>query len=126
MLIIRGVNVFPSQIEELIVKDPRLSPHYLLVVTRSGRLDELEVRIESRTVLNKTEEQQIADDLRQQIKNWVGVTASVTIVTPGSIERVAIGKARRVIDNRPKASDIGIQPLGEETASRNPTEPHLR
>jgi len=120
MLIIRGVNVFPSQIEELIVKDPRLSPHYLLVVTRSGRLDELEVRIESRTMLNKSEEQQLADDLRQQIKNWVGVTASLTIVTPGSIERVAIGKARRVIDNRPKVNceipeeRVGLIPKGSK------------
>ena len=57
MLIIRGVNVFPSQIEELIVKDPRLSPHYQLVVSRAGRLDELEVRIEPRTTPSKSEEQ---------------------------------------------------------------------
>jgi len=118
MLIIRGVNVFPSQIEELMVKDPRLSPHYQLVVSRSGRLDELEVRIESRTTLDKTEQQQLANDLRQQIKDWVGVTAATTIVPPGAIERVVVGKARRVIDNRPKLTDAGVQPRNE-TVSRN-------
>jgi phenylacetate-CoA ligase len=125
MLIIRGVNVFPSQIEELLVKDPRLSPHYLLVVSRTGRLDELEVRIEPRTKPSKTEEQQLANDLRHQIKNWVGVTASITVVPPGSIERVVIGKARRVIDRRPKAKAVGIQ-RGEQVTPQSATNTHAQ
>ena len=109
MLIIRGVNVFPSQIEELIVKDPRLSPHYLLVVSRVDRLDELEVRVEPRTTLTAAEGHQLANELRQKIKEWVGVTAAVTPVPPGSIERVSVGKARRVIDNRPKVRSSGVR-----------------
>jgi phenylacetate-CoA ligase len=126
MLIIRGVNVFPSQIEELIVKDPRLSPHYLLVVSRVDRLDELEVRVELRTTLSAAEGHQLAIELRQKIKGWVGVTASVTPVPPGSIERVSVGKARRVIDNRPKVSELGVETRGGKKAARNPTGTHVR
>ena len=126
MLIIRGVNVFPSQIEELIVKNPRLSPHYQLVVSRIDRLDELEIKIEPRTTPSKSEEQQLADDVRQQIKNWVGVTASVSVVPPGSIERVVIGKARRVVDNRPKVSGASTQHRGEKTAAQSAIETHAR
>ncbi|HEX4202428.1 MAG TPA: phenylacetate--CoA ligase PaaK, partial [Chthoniobacterales bacterium] len=126
MLIIRGVNVFPSQIEELIVKNPRLSPHYQLVVSRIDRLDELEVKIEPRTTPSKGEEQVLANDLRQQIKNWVGVTASVSVVAPGSIERVVVGKARRVIDNRPKSSSAGAQPRGEKSSAQSAIETHAR
>ena len=105
MLIIRGVNVFPSQIEELIVKDARLSPHYQLLVSRVDRLDELEVKVEARRTPNKAEEQALANDLCRQIKNWVGVTTSISVVPPGSIERVVIGKAKRVIDKRPKVKE---------------------
>jgi phenylacetate-CoA ligase len=126
MLIIRGVNVFPSQIEELIVKNPRLSPHYLLVVSRVDRLDELEVRVEPRIALSPAEENQLANELRQQIKAWVGVTASVTPVPLGSIERVVVGKARRVVDNRPKVGEIGVHARAEKTAGRNPTGTHVR
>jgi phenylacetate-CoA ligase len=117
MLIIRGVNVFPSQIEELIVKDPRLSPHYLLVVSRVDRLDELEVRVEPRTTFTAAEGDQLANELRQKIKGWVGVTASVTPVPPGSIERVSVGKARRVIDNRPKIRSSGVAGVQEFSRS---------
>jgi phenylacetate-CoA ligase len=116
MLIIRGVNVFPSQIEELILKDRRLSPHYQLVVSRADRLDELEVRIEPRTTPSRSEEQALANDLRQQIKNWVGVTASVSVVAPGGIERVVIGKARRVVDNRRPVRSSGVAGV-QETAN---------
>jgi phenylacetate-CoA ligase len=126
MLIIRGVNVFPSQIEELILKDPRLSPHYQLVVSRAGRLDDLEVKIEPRTTPNKSEEQALANDLCHQIKNWVGVTASVSVVSPGGIERVVIGKARRVVDNRPKTSGAGTQSRGEKTEAQSAIETHAR
>jgi phenylacetate-CoA ligase len=120
MLIIRGVNVFPSQIEELIVKDPRLSPHYLLVVSRVDRLDELEVKVETRTNLTAAEGHQLANELRHRIKGWVGVTASVTPVPPGNIERVTAGKARRVIDNRPQTRSSGV-PGVQEFSSSQPT-----
>jgi phenylacetate-CoA ligase len=90
MLIIRGVNVFPSQIEELILKTPGLAPHYVLEVTKSGPLDHLAVIVEG--------EQSSTAALAHAIKSYVGISAEVRI---GSIER-SIGKAKRVIDKRPK------------------------
>jgi phenylacetate-CoA ligase len=109
LLIIRGVNVFPSQIEELILRDVRLAPHYHLVVSREGRMDALEVRVELRREIGEAEQERVSSDLRHQIKCWVGVTATVTLAPPGSIERVVVGKARRVIDRRPRlqASQLG-------------------
>jgi phenylacetate-CoA ligase len=102
MLIIRGVNVFPSQIEELILKEPLFAPQYQLVVSRADRLDELEVRVEVRQANDMDEERRLTDQLQHQIKAWVGVSCSVTVLPPESIERVVIGKAKRVIDRRPK------------------------
>jgi len=90
MLIIRGVNVFPSQIEELILKTPGLSPHYLLEVTKSGPLDHLAVIVEGEASATAT--------LAHHIKSYVGISAEVRI---GAVER-SIGKARRVVDKRPK------------------------
>ncbi len=90
MLIIRGVNVFPSQIEELILKQPGLSPHYVLEVSRDGPLDHLTVLVEGDDVSRA--------GLRVSIKSYIGITADVKL---GSIER-SIGKAKRVIDKRPK------------------------
>src|SRR3954466_5111086 len=90
MLIIRGVNVFPSQIEELILKTPGLTPHYVLEVTKSGPLDHLAVIVEG--------EQSATATLAQHIKAYIGISAEVRI---GAIER-SVGKARRVIDKRPK------------------------
>jgi phenylacetate-CoA ligase len=102
MLIIRGVNVFPSQIEELILKESLFAPQYQLVVTREGRMDDLEVRVEMRENRDGGERSRLADELQCQIKAWVGVSCSATVLAPGSIERVVIGKAKRVIDKRPK------------------------
>ena len=90
MLIIRGVNLFPSQIEELILKQSGLSPHYVLEVSKEGPLDHLTVVVEG--------EQHAAAGLQHSIKAYIGISADVRI---GSIER-SIGKARRVIDKRPK------------------------
>src|SRR4051794_38529611 len=90
MLIIRGVNVFPSQIEELILKTPGLTPHYVLEVSKSGPLDHLAVVVEG--------EQSGAATLAHNIKSYIGISADVRI---GTIER-SIGKAKRVIDKRPK------------------------
>ena len=106
MLIIRGVNVFPGQIEELILKAPGLSAHYLLEVSRPRHLDELAVRVEVKPEFAQAGDaawSRAARDLEHHIKSYVGVTTQVTLVAPGVIERSA-GKANRVIDTRPKAS----------------------
>jgi len=104
MLIIRGVNLFPSQVEELILKQPALSGHYLLEVSRPHRLDELKVVAELRpeaTPNSATGEERIAAALQHDIKSLIGISAQVEIVPVGKIER-SIGKARRVIDLRPR------------------------
>ena len=105
MLIIRGVNVFPSQIEELILKMPRLAPHYQLVVARDGHLDTLAVKAELRdTSLSQDGIAALARELEHNIKTYVGVTTKVTLVGPEGIERTLTGKAKRVIDQRPKST----------------------
>jgi phenylacetate-CoA ligase len=93
MLIIRGVNLFPSQIEELILKQD-LSPHYVLELSKQGPLDHL-------TVLVETEDRSAAEKLQHDIKSYIGVSADVKPVAAGTVER-SIGKAKRVIDRRPK------------------------
>ena len=104
MLIIRGVNVFPSQVEELILKQPRLAPHYVLEVTRPATLDELAVLVEPKAefaTASDADRREVVVTLAHTIKAFVGVSAEVRMVPVGSIER-SIGKARRVIDKRPK------------------------
>ena len=104
MLIIRGVNLFPSQVEELILKQKALSGHYLLEVSRPRSLDELKVIAELRpeaTPNSAAAEERIAGALQHDIKSLIGVTARIEIVPVGKIER-SIGKAKRVIDLRPK------------------------
>jgi phenylacetate-CoA ligase len=103
MLIIRGVNVFPSQIEELILQTPALAPHYQLVVERSGHLDTLGVLGELREAgMNDDTIMALRRDLEYRIKTHVGVTTTVTLLPAFGIERSMTGKARRVIDKRPK------------------------
>jgi len=97
MLIIRGVNLFPSQIEEQILKCPKLAPHYLLEVSRQGRLDVLVVYVESRV---GQLDSRSADVLSRHIKENIGVTAEVRLCSPGTLGRSA-GKAVRVKDLRP-------------------------
>jgi phenylacetate-CoA ligase len=101
MLIIRGVNVFPSQIEAALAKEEAFAPHYVLEVTRPARLDELEVIVETRTVLVPDAAMALAHQAAHLIKSQVGVTAKVRAVAPGTIER-SQGKAKRVIDKRPR------------------------
>ena len=101
MLIIRGVNVFPTQIEELILQQPELVPHYQLEVTRPGSLDELAVLVERSPVSGARDGESAGARLAHLVKAMVGVTADVRVVAPGSIER-SLGKAKRVIDKRPK------------------------
>ncbi|MGZ3183665.1 MAG: phenylacetate--CoA ligase PaaK [Telluria sp.] len=102
MLIIRGVNVFPSQIEELILKIPRLAPHYQLVVSRAGHLDSIEVLAEARPEVGGHEHDALARELQHHIKIFVGISTLVTIRPANGIERTMTGKARRVVDNRKK------------------------
>jgi len=98
MMIIRGVNVFPSQIEEQILKQPELSPHYVLELTKDGPMDHLTVLVELQPGAGDSNS---AEKLKHNIKSLIGVTADVRLVPLSSIER-SIGKAKRVIDKRPK------------------------
>jgi len=106
MMIIRGVNVFPTQIEELILKQVELAPQYQLIVTREGHLDRLDVlaelRMEFSGKLSELETEAISRELQHQIKTFVGITTRVRVMAAESIERTLTGKARRVIDKRPK------------------------
>ncbi len=99
MLIIRGVNLFPTQVEELVLQEPGLGGQYQLVVTRDGILDELVIRCE--LALGATDDG-IGKRLAERIKNLIGVSAKVSVEHPESIERTLVGKARRVVDQRKK------------------------
>jgi phenylacetate-CoA ligase len=102
MLIIRGVNVFPTQIEELVLQQGQLSGQYQLVVTRQGLLDEMQVLCELLPPHAGADRAAIAGTLQQRIKTLIGVSTTVSVGAPDSIERTLVGKARRVIDKRPK------------------------
>ncbi len=99
MLIVRGVNVFPTQIEEQILKVRTLAPHYQIILTRESRMDEMEVLVEATPTAGDDTRIAAGDDLQRLIKNLIGVTAKVTVLEPGAVER-SQGKARRVIDKR--------------------------
>jgi phenylacetate-CoA ligase len=99
MMIIRGVNVFPTQIEELILRTPGLAPHFQCVLTRPERLDELQVLVEARGDLSEYERAALAAELRARVKDTVGVTAAVDVLPPESIER-SVGKFPRILDRR--------------------------
>ena len=99
MMIVRGVNVFPTQIEEQILRHARLAAHYQIVLTREGRMDAMTVRVETRLGVSPTDAAEDAARLGYQIKQLVGVTASIAMIEPGGIDR-SIGKAVRVIDRR--------------------------
>lgn len=102
MMIIRGVNVFPTQIEEKLLQIPSLSGHYQIVLTREGRMDQMEIRAEIRPEADYPETRKAASDrLSQAIKDTIGITAQVNVLDPEGIER-SLGKAKRVIDRRPK------------------------
>ena len=102
MLIIRGVNVFPTQIEELILQHGALSGQYQLVITRDGNLDEMQVLCELLPHQAAADRTQIAQGLQARIKTMIGVSTTVSVGAPEMIERTLVGKARRVIDKRPK------------------------
>ena len=100
MMIVRGVNVFPTQIEEQLMQIPELAPHYQVVLERADRMDTMRVLVEAGTdSVSADARQQASSALQQRIKNMIGVTAMVEVADPGGVERSA-GKARRVIDKR--------------------------
>ena len=106
MLIVRGVNVFPSQIEEQLLRDARLSGNYQLVLTREGPLDQLEVRCELQRAcsgtLPRAEVDAIARAAAHHIKTIIGLSSRVTVMDFDTLQRTQTGKARRVIDQRPR------------------------
>jgi phenylacetate-CoA ligase len=102
MMIVRGVNVFPTQIEELILKDKRLAPHFVIELGREGRMDTMTVRVEARpSDADAATRAACNRDLAHHIKSTIGVTAVVDTVEPGGVER-SLGKAKRIVDLRPK------------------------
>jgi phenylacetate-CoA ligase len=103
MMIVRGVNVFPSQIEELILKRNELTPHYVCILTREGPLDALTVAVETRhgVAIDSAEAQAAAQTLAHEIKTYIGTSARIELRASGGVER-SIGKAKRVLDQRPR------------------------
>ncbi|WP_101103112.1 phenylacetate--CoA ligase PaaK [Macromonas bipunctata] len=106
MLIVRGVNVFPTQIEEQILRDKRLAGVYQIQLSRDGHLDSVEIRCELQREfsgrLEAAEVQQIAKELQHHIKTVIGISTKVSVLDADSLPRTQTGKARRVIDDRPK------------------------
>ncbi|MBP2327906.1 phenylacetate-CoA ligase [Kibdelosporangium banguiense] len=101
MIILRGVNVFPTQIEEIVLRTPGLSPHFQLILSKQDRMDTMTVRVEARPATATDARQTAAATLAGQIKNSIGISVAVDITDPDTLER-SVGKLRRVIDNRPK------------------------
>ena len=100
MLIIRGVNVFPTQIEEIVLQHEKLSGQYQILVTRDGNLDKVTVRCELQPGISTVERAETGHWVKHRIKTLVGITCDVEVLNPDSIERTLVGKARRVIDQR--------------------------
>jgi phenylacetate-CoA ligase len=101
MMIIRGVNVFPTQIEELMLGEALLAPHYQVEITRPRNLDEMTVLVERTPAAGGADADAAGARLAHRIKSLIGVTAAVRVLAPGGIER-SLGKARRVVDKRPR------------------------
>ncbi|MBV9846532.1 MAG: phenylacetate--CoA ligase [Kutzneria sp.] len=99
MIILRGVNVFPTQIEQIVLDTPGLAPHFQIVLTRKGRMDHLTVRVESRADTPPDRARSAATEIARSVKDGVGVSIEVDVVSPATLERSA-GKLRRVIDLR--------------------------
>ena len=100
MMIIRGVNVFPSQIEELLFQQPALAPHYQILLTRNLHLDQMEVLVETREEVRHGDGVRGGAQLEQMIKSYIGISCTVTVLPPNGVERTQVGKARRVVDKR--------------------------
>jgi len=101
MIILRGVNLFPTQVEELILRTPALSPHFQLHLSRSGRLDAMAVHVERRPDATPADAEAAGAQLAAHIKNTIGVSTGIVVEDPGTIER-SMGKMRRTVDDRPR------------------------
>ena len=99
MIIVRGVNLFPTQIEELILATPELSPHFQCVLQRDGHLDAMSVVVERRAAATAEAASEAGRHLERLVKNSIGVSVAVRVVEPASIER-SVGKMRRIVDER--------------------------
>jgi phenylacetate-CoA ligase len=99
LMIVRGVNVFPTQIEEIVLAEEGLTPYFQCVLTRPGRMDELTVNVEAEPTVSEPTRAEIARRLKHDIKSRIGTTATVNVVEPGGVER-SVGKARRIVDHR--------------------------
>ncbi|MFF5426119.1 MULTISPECIES: phenylacetate--CoA ligase PaaK [unclassified Streptomyces] len=99
MIILRGVNLFPTQIEEIVLRTPAVAPHFQLRLTREGRLDRLTVRVEARPAASSGERAEAARAVAAAVKDGIGVTVGVEVVDPGTLER-SVGKIRRIVDLR--------------------------
>jgi phenylacetate-CoA ligase len=99
MLIIRGVNVFPTQIEERVLAVEALAPHYQIRVSRDGQLDVITVQVEKSAEAADADSAVLASELKKGIKDYVGVSANIDVCEPGGVAR-SEGKAVRVIDER--------------------------
>ncbi|MFF6908974.1 phenylacetate--CoA ligase PaaK [Streptomyces sp. NPDC012389] len=99
MVILRGVNLFPTQIEEIVLRTPAVAPHFQLLLTRQGRLDALTVRAEARADATSADREKAALAIAAAVKDGVGVSVGVEIVDPESLER-SVGKIRRIVDLR--------------------------
>jgi phenylacetate-CoA ligase len=99
MMIVRGVNVFPTQIEELVLSIEGLSPHYLCVLTRPGSLDELTVQVEAHPSVGEADRSSLGSRLSGRIKDRIGVTATIEVLAPDALQR-SLGKAVRISDRR--------------------------
>ena len=99
MMIVRGVNVFPTQIEEQLLELPGLTPHYTCVLTRPGRLDELTVRVERAEGVGDDSAALLARELERRVKHHVGVAVTAVVERPHALER-SMGKAKRIVDER--------------------------
>jgi phenylacetate-CoA ligase len=99
MIILRGVNLFPTQVEELILRIPALSPHFQCVLRRDGRLDSMTVRVERRPAASAEDGDRAGRELAERVKATIGVSIAVDVVDPDGIER-SVGKMRRIVDER--------------------------
>ncbi|SNC64512.1 phenylacetate-CoA ligase [Kytococcus aerolatus] len=101
LMIVRGVNVYPTQIEEIVLALDGLTPHFQCVLTRPGRMDELTIRIEAQPDVQEHQYDHLAMVVQHEVKNRIGTTAKVQVGGPETIER-SVGKARRIVDQRPR------------------------
>ncbi|MFJ8584601.1 phenylacetate--CoA ligase PaaK [Streptomyces sp. NPDC093595] len=99
MVILRGVNLFPTQIEEIVLRTPGLAPHFQLRLTKEGRLDALTVRAEARAGATPEAREDAARAVAAAVKDGIGVSVAVEVVDPGTLER-SVGKIRRIVDLR--------------------------